>query len=300
MDIFGFRLYNKSKRIFFKSLPYLGAIITGGFFYILANKINSGYYDLLINVSAAFIAIPFIYLFYETAQSFSTKQLNREIFDYVKMQIDREIMSILNQLQKIVYTLDERIFTTKSITNLLDIKRKEIRNKIAQNKYIGFQVFKTWEVTEDALHDILKNPFILEKLENNQVIAIIKILKSIRHLESIQKINGLYMDTIEKAEGYKIQNGIELNSKNPFPQRYLLLKHLEKDKFIVWDFGDIPKYNIEKCLNYYKINPEILDAYSEAIFELLEAINWWLEETGNELVVDTKNFKLQRINNILT
>lgn len=298
IDIF-LRLGNKSISIFLKSLPYLAAIITGGFFYLLANELNSVYYDLLINISATFIAIPFLYLFYETTKSFSTKKLNREIFDYAKMQIDREIMSTLNQLQKMIYTLDEKTFTTKSITNLLSMSEKEIKNEAEKNKYLGFQIFKNWEMNEDTLHEVLKNPFILEKLENKQVISIIKMLKSIRNIEYIQKIDGLYLDTNEKTEDYIIQNGIELNSKTPFPQRYLLLKLLEKDKFIVWDFGDIPKYNIEKCLNYYKINSEMLDVYSKAIFELLETINFWLESTENEFIVDTKSFKFKRVNNII-
>lgn len=100
-----------TKKVLLKSLPYLAAIITGEFFYFLANKMDPNYYDLFINISAAFFAIPLLYFFYETAKSFSHKRLNREIFDYAKMQIDRELLSILNQLQKIVYTLDRKDFS---------------------------------------------------------------------------------------------------------------------------------------------------------------------------------------------
>ena len=72
-----------------------------------------------------------------------------------------------------------------------------------------------------------------------------------------------------------------------------LLKRLDEDKFIVCDFGDIPKNNLEKCLNYYEINPKLLEAYSAAIFELLKNINDWLDVTGKEFVIDTKMFRMQ-------
>lgn len=284
---------NMTKKVLLKSLPYLAAIITGGIFYFLANKMDP-YYDLLINISATFFAIPLLYLFYETAKSFSHKRLNREIFDYAKMQIDRELLSILNQLQKIVYTLDKKDFSNRAINKFLSFQKDEIESQIKQNKYLGFQIFKNWETSEKGLHEILKNPFILEKLEDEQIISIINKLKRLRYLESVQKIDVLYIDTEERAEGYEIQNGIEINPENnKFPNRWLLLKHLDKDKFIVWDFGDIPKYNLKKCLNYYEINSKQLEAYSAVIFELLKDINGWLDVTGKEFVIDTKMFRMQ-------
>lgn len=283
-----------TKKVLLKSLPYLAAIFTGGIFYFLANKMAPNYYDLLINISAAFFAIPLLYLFYETAKSFSHKQLNREIFDYAKMQIDRELLSILNQLQKIVYALDKKDFSNNEINKFLSYQKNEIDSQIKQNKYLGFQIFKNWEISERGLHEILKNPFVLEKLEDKQIISIITILKSLRYLEFVQKIDALYIDTKETAQGYKIQSGTEINPENnKFPNRNLLLKRLDEDKFIVCDFGDIPKNNLEKCLNYYEINPKLLEAYSAAIFELLKDINDWLDVTGKEFVIDTKMFRMQ-------
>lgn len=256
-----------SKKILLKLLPYLAAIITGGIFYFLAIELDQKYYDLLINISATFFAIPLLYFFYETAKSFSHKRLNREIFDYAKMQMDRELLSILNQLQKVVYTLEEKEFSSKAINKFLSLQKNEIVTQIKENKYLGFQIFKNWEISEKGLHEILKNPFILEKLDDEQIISIISILKGLRQLESIQKIDNLYIDIKEKAEGYKVQSGIGMNTENKkFPDRYMLLKHLDKDKFIVYDFGDIPKYNLEKCLNYYEINNKLLHVYSTIIF----------------------------------
>ena len=118
-----------------------------------------------------------------------------------------------------------------------------------ENKYLGFQIFKHWEISEKGLHELLRNPFILGKMEDEQIISIIKVLKSLRALETIQRIDELYIDTEQKAKGYKVQSGIEMNPENKkFPDRHRLLKHLTGDKFVVYDFGDIARYNLEKCL----------------------------------------------------
>jgi hypothetical protein len=282
------------KKKLLKSTPYFAAIITGGIFYSLAILLDEKFYDLLINISAAFFAIPLLYFFYETAKSFSHKKLNREIFDYAKMQVDRELLSILNQLQKIVFTLEEKDFSNEAVNKFLSCKKEDLENKLQTNRYLGFQVFKHWEISEKGLHDLLKNPFILERMEDEQITAVIGILKSLRDIEAIQKIDELYIEVDEIAKGYKIQSGIEISSENKkFPDRQMLLKHLAKDKFVVYDFGDIPKYNLEKCLKYFKVNNKLTKLYAEVIFDLLKDINCWLDTTGLEFIIDTKMFKIR-------
>jgi hypothetical protein len=215
------------------------------------------------------------------------------------MQVDRELLSILNQLQKIVFTLEEKKFLNEAVDTFLSYKKEDLEDKLQANKYLGFQVFKHWIISEKGLHDLLKNPFVLEKMEDEQIISVIGILKSLRNLETIQKIDELYIETGEIAKGYKIQSGIEMNPENKiFPDRQMLLKYLAEDKFVVYDFGDIPKYNLEKCLKYYKVNNKIAQLYTEVIFDLLKDINHWLDTTGLEFIIDTKMFKIQEKNTL--
>ncbi|GBE16559.1 hypothetical protein BMS3Abin15_00380 [bacterium BMS3Abin15] len=282
------------KRKLLKLLPYLAAIIMGGIFYFLTIFIDERLYDLFINIAAAFFAIPLLYFFYETAESFSHKKLDKEIFDYAKMQVDSELLSILNQLRKIVYTLKEKDFSSETVNRFLSLKKEDLENQLKDNKYLGFQVFKHWGVNEKGLHELLKNPFILERMEDEQIISIISIFKSLGALEAIQQIDELYLETEEIAKGYKVQSGIDMNPENEkSPDRYVLLKHLTEDKFIVYDFGDIPKYNLKKCLKYYKINNKLIRGYAEFIFDLLKDINNWLDATGREFLIDSKIFKVR-------
>jgi len=131
---------------------------------------------------------------------------------------------------------------------LFGIQSKDFRDLFV-NISAAFKVFKKWDVIENNLHEILKNPYVLNRLEDEQVIAIIQLLKSIRYLEQIQKIKDLYVETEKKASSFKIVRGKDINEENvKFLDRYLLLKDLGDNKFLVADFGDFPRYNMDKLL----------------------------------------------------
>ncbi len=186
-----------------KSLPYFAAIIAGVSFYLGAIFLNEIFHDLFINISATFFALPLLYFSYETAKNFSHKRLNKEIFNYAKMQIDSELLSLLNQLQKIVYTLEERQFSEEAINKFLSLTKKEVEKQLNRNEYLGFQIFKHWEVNEKGLHELLKNPFILEKMKDEQIISIINVVKGLRRLEDIQRKDSLYVETGKSANNYQ-------------------------------------------------------------------------------------------------
>jgi len=276
-----------------KISPYFVSILVGVLLCLIGLKLSGDFKGLFINISAAFFAIPLIYLFYQIAQNRTQKRLNKEIFDYAKMQIDREMLSIINQLHKIVYSPEKKDFSPKSVNEFLSLEKDALKEILSKNEYVGFQIFKKWEVSEENLNEILKNAFILKRLEDDQVISVISIIKSLRYLESIQKDEELYVRTNKKHTSYKILGGRELNEENiKFPNRYLLLKDLGNNKSLVADFGDFPPFNISKLLQIFTMNKRYLEIYSSAIFDLIREIKKWVNLTGGEFVIDTKMFRV--------
>ena len=81
-------------RLFLKIWPYTAALVTGYLLYIVGNNMVGDAKGLVHNIAAAFVAIPCLYVIYELAQRFSQKRLNKEIFEYGKMLIDRETLSL--------------------------------------------------------------------------------------------------------------------------------------------------------------------------------------------------------------
>lgn len=283
------------KKIILKIIPYIASLLSGSLFFIISQYFESNLKNLLINISAAFFAIPFLYLFYQLTKEVSKKKLNKEIFDYAKMQIDSEILSILNHLMRMVYSLEKADYSLDGIGNFLSYKRDDIKLKILNNKYLGFQIFKTWKVKEDNLHEILKNPYILNKLKDEEIISIILLIKNLRYLQGFSGIDDLYIKTGKKSKSYKIKHGLEINSENKkFENRYILLKKLGKGGFRVSGFGDFSKYDADKLLFEYKVNENYTEELVDAIYDLIKEINKWLNLTGKEFLIDTTVFRIAR------
>jgi len=99
-----------TKRVILKILPYICACIVGITIYLISLFIRNKLRDLLINISASFLSIPLLLLFYDMIKESTNKKLNKEIFDYSKTMVDSEILNCLNQISKMIYPLEKETF----------------------------------------------------------------------------------------------------------------------------------------------------------------------------------------------
>lgn len=253
--------------------PYLAAILTGGVLYFITNvfPMNDKFQGLLINISSAFFSIPLLFIFYETTQNFSNKRRYAPIFNYAKRQVHGELTSILNQLQKIIFQYEENGFK-----QIYSLDEKNLKQRLHENSFIGFQIFKHWEISKEHLENFLKDPLILNYLDDSEISTIVEALNNLQMLEFFQNKNNLFLETGVISKDYKIQSGVQIEPGNvEFPERYLLLKKLSEDRFLVCDFGDISNFNLKNCLKCYKVNPELVEDYSIVIFKVLNNIHKW-------------------------
>ncbi len=282
------------KKIILKLTPYAASIITGILLFTWGLSLNENWKVLLINIAAAFLAIPLLYLFYGLVRDASHKKLNKELLDYAKMQVDKEVLSVLNHLSKMIYKYEEKDFSFAGITELLSLRKNEISTHIRNNDYLGFQILKSWELNEEGFHGILKNPFILGRLHDEQIISIVALLKGLRSYDLVfKKVETIFEKTDKTITGYKAVKGEDLNPDNTkYKERFLLLKDLGEDKYQVMDFGDFPKYNQELLLKVFIIKETAIDYLATIMNETLSHINNWLNLTGREFVIDTKMFRM--------
>lgn len=291
---------NQLKQFFYRSLPYITSLFVGVGLYFFTTFLTGNIHDLLINVSASLIAITVILIFYELIKSLSERKLNIEIFEYGKMQVDREVLGVVHQLMKFIYPLEGIDFSQKGVTKFLNTKQTELKQILKDNSFMGFQVFRTWEAYELNIENILKNPLITEKFENDQIITVIKLLKGVRELSELQRSQDVFAQENRKPliSNYKLVKGSKINSQNErYPDRYLLLKSVGGNKFKVLDHPDIPEFRKKNAFNSYKINPKLVDFYSLALLELINSVNVWLKLTGYEFLIDTKMFKMRPVFN---
>lgn len=281
------------KRILLNIAPYSACLMVGLFLYTIGTKLAEDLKALVLNIAAAFLAIPFLYLIYELTQRASQKKLNKELFDYAKMHIDREILSIINQLTKIVHPYETQNFSYNGISSFLSTDKGQLRDILETSDYLGFQAFKNWSISQKNMSNILQNPFILQRLESEQSISVVMLLKEIASFEAILKqVEDLYLVTDMKADGYVIQGGKDISERNTeYPDRYLLLRHLTDDSYLVADFGDFAPYQVKNLLKICKVNKKYLESYANSISDIVGRINQWVRSTGNEFLIDTNMFR---------
>jgi hypothetical protein len=281
-------------KLLFRIAPYSACLIAGLVLYVIGTKLAENLKALVLNIAAAFVAIPFLYLIYEQTQKASQKKLNKELFDYAKMQTDREILSVINQLAKIVYPYEAQDFSYHGISSFLSTEKDRFRDVLEKSEYLGFQVFKNWSISQKNMNAILQNPFILQRLDNEQSISLVMLLKEISAFEAVLKqVTDLYLVTDVEAEGYVVKAGKEISERNSdYPDRYLLLRHLKDDNYLVADFGDFAPYQFQNLLKICKVNRKYLEDYAYSIYEMVLQINQWVKSTGNEFLLDTNMFRM--------
>ncbi len=272
--------------------PYLICIL-GGIALLIGAYYSEDYAaDLLVNMAAAFFVIPALFVLYESTKKASERSLNRELLEYAKLLIDSEVLSMISQLMKSVYSYDECALNEKNVRSFLKKNFNEIKNTLEVSEYLGFQVLKDWSDSITKTKRILENPFIMQKIGNKQAIIIVQMLKGLTNIELIHKrLPDMYVIGEKEVEGYKLQGETEINPKNEYPDRYMLLQYLEGDKFVVKDFGDFPRYQLPNLLKMCKIKEDYIELYGESVSYLINAIERWLACTGYEIIVDPMRFK---------
>jgi hypothetical protein len=86
-----------------RSIPYLVAACAAGILFYIAKNLSGNPKDLVLNLCADFLAIPVLLLAYESVKTWTHRKLNRQIYDYAKMQVDKEALGIINYAIKLVY-----------------------------------------------------------------------------------------------------------------------------------------------------------------------------------------------------
>lgn len=275
-------------KIVLKTLPYLASFLTGIFFYWLSLYRTDNLSSLLINIASAFIAIPFLYFIYELSKSYSHRKINSEIYDYAKKKIDKDIISLAKQIMILIYPYYYTNTSIRDITRLLSISLNDLSEQLSRNKFVGFQIFKNYSEIYRNIERVFDSPFILNRLSEQQITSVIKLIKSLHSLEDvIVNVPDLFIITEETDDRFEILGG----SNKDYPNSYLLLEKKNDKESKVIDWGGIISFKKKYLLNICRMNTKYLEPFSNEVFDILLNINKWLSLTGNEFVIDTKRFK---------
>lgn len=226
-----------------------------------------------------------------------------ELQDYLKVQVDTEILTIIKHLSYSIYGYENYTFNLQNVSNFLKLTDEEIANILKNNEFIGFQVLKQWGVNESCLRELVdkaisSNHYKTETIK--PVINIIKWLGSFEKFNSSRITPNLFITSGKLCKKYTCFSGANINKHNDnLPDRYILLRKIDKQRGQVTDFGDfIEKQRIQKLLTIFKLNPKYLGVYVDMFKSFIEIANNWLAITNGEFIIDTnKAFEIRAMPN---
>lgn len=273
--------------------PYVSPLAAGLVLFLISLTSDGKLSDLLVNISASLVTIPIVIFLYEKVREKAEAEKNRDLSNYVKMQADRELLTLLGRIAPLV--IGTPTPGLNKTLKLLGMTRKKMLKNIETKSVMAFFLATDWVQSEKSINDLVSSELTYNNLSVEERNNFIRLIGAIRQLE-IATEPRYYKAAGEPDDKYKVVNGNELNSVNKFENRYLLMSKTNRaEQFVVAAFNDINvgKYRVEYTLPMLA-NKEGIRLLVDAVAEVLECIDKWHELRGDVFLLDTRHFRAVR------
>lgn len=275
----------KAKNFAIVALPYLLSLTIG---VLLAFKSEGKYKDLLINLSASFIAIPLIYLTYELAKNILFSKLNKEIYDYQKKIVDTVILNIFSKTVKMIVSYQSYSLTESSLKQYLDMSLDDLKANVSSGRFYGFQLLKKNEEYINAIENIIYKTKSFDSFNFRHYTPLFQLMKVLITFQN----DLLSLKMIEEIDPHASQLNLRwIRNASSTGEKYILGEVIDNDHITVVDFGNFYKDAEDNFLKEYKINEKYIEHYSMEVYMIFQLISEWLEETNYEILLDSRYFR---------
>lgn len=300
------------KALFYNLLPKLLVIIAGVLFYILASfYLDDDLKNLVIGIGGSLISIPLVFISYEVWQKKSHRKINESVYEYAERKMQASIMAVSTKLELLIdgaftyFEKDNILIDDSDVENirvkqyqhddfnddsLLSFERINVFENITDARYLEFQITEL-SLTEEleCLENLLANAFVMQRLEDEQVRAIIFLIETISMLEAfLNNQDYVFCRTSINLHGFSI----EKMSEQPYLSALMFREKLT-DEPVVLDVK--PKHMTElkqSPLPAYVINPDYNNVVSDLIFDVIDAINQW-KAVSEPVFMDYENGQIR-------
>lgn len=262
--------------------------------FYLSGVVRPSLSNLLVNIAAALLAVPVVYFIYELTRGISTRRLRVTLFDEAKVRIDTEMLSVLNQMSKLLIDYERYRFSREWVLVFLNGKVDEIGQMLRAGEYAGFQVFKSWDSSIEHFASLLDSVSLHRVLTDEQLIAVVEVKTGVERLDYfLRNTEGLFTKSGTQLTEYRVSSGDDLGFEpSKLPNHILLLRVLAKGDCRIADFGSFAKGRIDDLLEVYRVGDKHAVEYASNIRLVLDGIESWVKLTGSEFIMDEKMFRV--------
>ncbi len=224
--------------------------------------------------------------------------LTDKTLDFLKKEIDREILGIISHFVKFVNKANFKPDFFRSIQDFSNYTHEEIYKLLENKKVLGFYVFKSFHEYEKKIHDFVNQAMSSQYFNKEILNSLIDIYEWFSAYDSTRTryFSKLLIKLEEKEEGLFVIHSSKVAHGNEYPDRYLLMKKINDKHSQIYNFGDFYPGNTSSLTNYYNFNKEYLCKYVDIIQMLINFINKWIELSNNEIIIDfVKSFRIKKI-----
>lgn len=264
------------QKFYLRILPYFISVIVGILIFLGVDYISpQNWQDLLINISAGLISVPFIFICYEFIKDISERKIRTKIRNYINFHTEKNVFVFLKYFYNWFFPTQKTplIMNENKIQQLIDLTPNDIEQILTEKTLLGFFIYKDISENISNLSSIIKNQNLNTYLTDKEMIHFMDILRNI----TLVKREILEFIPMGKNKNLKIKS-----DNNPInPELELFYKTIKLDAS---SFNNIEK---TKLLEYFKVPTESIELISHQIYNLLDdikdlimimEIDFWKEE----------------------
>ncbi len=254
------------QKFYLRILPYVISLFVGALIFGIVDYIsNPDWQNLILNISAGLISVPFIFICYELVKSISEQKIKTKVRTYVTYHSTKGFLSFLKYFYTWFFPTKNKsiTLTDENIEKILNLTISDIEKMLSEKILLGFFIYK--DISEDirSLSAIVKNNNLTEYITDTEMIHIINILQNI----TLIRREIIDFMVVGKDKTLKIKKD---NNPHNFE-----LKLFYKNTRI--DNGFFDNSTSERLLEYFKVPTETIEILSNQIHNLISDIKVLME-----------------------
>lgn len=239
-------------------------------------SIDSHVKNLFVNLASSSLFVVVAYLFYDLIKLFIERRESTYIDDYIKNLISNDVFAVFYSLKKYLHGYNLDTNTLSNILSISDYKEDKINTLLANQTYLGFQIFKDIEDLKHLFSSAIQNNLITKYSPRHYIINLLKISSMLNSVEYFFRNEKNFIKSAENAIDYTFVKGKDLNPENE-QNRYLLLRKTQHpSRAVVYDSGCFEEKTDELLLKKYTIRPDMINEVSAKIYHLVKLLSFWI------------------------